>query len=63
MKVGVPVDYINAEHLDLDGLAWQDTKPPERVPLDIARRELDSFTSRRPEWVVERCYADLIELA
>ena len=50
------------EHLDLDTLAWQSTTPPERVPLNIAEKELRQFTSRHDRWVVEGCYADLMAL-
>lgn len=49
-------------HLDLDELAWQPTQPPERVPLEIAGRKIRDFTAQFDSWVVEGCYADLLEL-
>ena len=50
------------EHLDLDLLAWQPTEPPTRVPLEEAAQKLRTFTESFGEWVVEGCYADLLEL-
>jgi adenylate kinase family enzyme len=50
------------EHLDLDTLAWQPTHPPERVPLEVAEKSLRRFADRNDQWVVEGCYADLVEL-
>lgn len=49
-------------HLDLDELAWQPSQPPERVPLDAAARQIRAFTAQFEQWVVEGCYADLLEL-
>jgi len=49
-------------HLDLDVLAWLPTDPPERAPLEEAGRAIREFTDRSDAWVVEGCYADLLEL-
>ena len=49
-------------HLDLDTVAWQDTDPPERVPLEEAERQIRVFIEKSDSWVVEGCYADLLEL-
>jgi len=51
-----------AAHLDLDTLAWQPTDPPERVPVEQARGEILHFTGSHEGWVIEGCYADLLEL-
>jgi len=49
-------------HLDLDPLAWLSTTPPARVPLEEAERHIRAFTAEHTQWVVEGCYADLLEL-
>lgn len=50
-------------HLDLDVLAWLPTHPPERRPLEEANVDIQCFTRDNEEWVIEGCYADLLELA
>lgn len=47
--------------LDLDTLAWEATDPPERKPLDESYRVIRSFVDSSDGWVIEGCYADLIE--
>lgn len=49
-------------HLDLDTLAWLPVNPPERRPIQQAFEQIQSFISTNDEWVVEGCYADLLEL-
>lgn len=49
-------------HLDLDTLAWQATRPPQRKPLGESRVEINSFIEQNDGWVIEGCYADLLEL-
>ena len=49
-------------HLDLDTLAWQQSKPPERMPIAVSKREIDFFISSKPSWVIEGCYSDLLKL-
>lgn len=49
-------------HLDLDILAWLPSSPPERRSIEQAYEEIQSFTECNDEWVVEGCYADLLEL-
>ena len=49
-------------HLDLDTLAWQPTTPPERKPLPESRAALMAFVASNEDWVIEGCYADLLEL-
>ncbi len=49
-------------HLDLDGLAWTDSSPPERQSILLSAKQIDDFISSHTGWVVEGCYSDLIEL-
>ena len=49
-------------HLDLDTVAWQETSPIARMPIEESRRLLDCFTKENDEWVIEGCYADLLAL-
>ncbi len=51
------------QHLDLDILAWEDTVPPTRKPLDISSMKINQFIDNHPYWVIEGCYADLITIA
>ena len=48
-------------HLDLDTLAWEPTEPPVRTPLEEAAAAIREFTEAHERWVIEGCYADLIE--
>jgi adenylate kinase family enzyme len=50
-------------HLDLDTLAWLPQTPPQRRPLADSAADIAAFTTRHTDWVIEGCYADLIELA
>lgn len=55
---------LGCPHLDLDTLAWlPDVSPPTRRPIGDSRAELLAFTNSSDDWVVEGCYADLIEIA
>lgn len=51
------------EHLDLDTLAWLPTNPPQRMPLEESCAAIDAFISSCDSWVIEGCYADLLEIA
>jgi adenylate kinase family enzyme len=50
-------------HLDLDTLAWEPGMPPRRRPVADSAREVASFTGANDHWVIEGCYADLLETA
>ena len=50
-------------HLDLDTLAWLPTQPPQRRPLAESARDIAAFVDANKRWVIEGCYADLLELA
>ena len=49
-------------HLDLDTVAWQATTPVTRMPIEESKALLDNFTAENDNWVIEGCYADLLEL-
>lgn len=48
-------------HLDLDPLAWLPTDPPQRRPLEDCDASLQHFLDEHESWVIEGCYADLLE--
>jgi adenylate kinase family enzyme len=52
----------NAAHLDLDTIAWQATSPPTRTPIYESKIKINHFTQMNNNWVVEGCYADLLQL-
>jgi adenylate kinase family enzyme len=49
-------------HLDLDSIAWLDKNPPERASISESARQINNFISAHQQWVIEGCYADLVEL-
>ncbi len=49
-------------HLDLDILAWQATDPPTRKPVFESKKAIDQFCVENESWVIEGCYADLLQL-
>ena len=52
---------LNLQHLDLDMLAWSNASIPTRKPLSESIKEIDNFLSDAAEWVIEGCYADLLQ--
>lgn len=46
-------------HLDLDSLAWD--APGVRRSHDASLAAIEAFLSAHPAWVIEGCYADLLE--
>lgn len=48
-------------HLDLDQLAW--SAPGIRRSLSESEEAIRMFMQREPAWVIEGCYADLLEVA
>ena len=50
-------------HLDLDTLAWQDSNPPARKPIEESFAEISRFIDRHQNWVIEGCYSDLLSFA
>ena len=47
-------------HLDLDSLAW--SKPAVRRPLAESAALIARYVESEPEWIIEGCYADLLDL-
>ena len=56
-------DSDRLAHLDLDTLAWEATDPPERKPLNESNEKIKKFIDSNDGWVIEGCYADLLEKA
>jgi adenylate kinase family enzyme len=57
-------DARSCAHLDLDTIAWEEGHAaPTRRALEASGRLLDEFCARHTSWVIEGCYADLLELA
>lgn len=50
------------KHLDLDTLAWLPVNPPRRRDLQESRKEIEAFIATQSSWVIEGCYADLLEI-
>ena len=50
-------------HFDLDEIAWLPCEVPKRAPVGQSAVKIEEFTSFHEHWVIEGCYADLIELA
>lgn len=48
-------------HFDLDTIAWLATQPAQRRPFKESIKAINSFCDRNHCWVIEGCYADLIE--
>ncbi|TLU61049.1 ATP-binding cassette domain-containing protein [Thalassotalea litorea] len=48
-------------HFDLDEIAWKNTNPPTRQPLEQSSVKIDGFMNDNTVWVIEGCYSDLIE--
>lgn len=50
-------------HLDLDTFAWQLSAPPQRRSPGESSLEIEKFIDSNDDWVIEGCYADLLEVA
>lgn len=50
---------LSLPHLDLDTLAWD--APAVRRPLHESARHIREFIDSNPQWVIEGCYATLVE--
>jgi adenylate kinase family enzyme len=48
-------------HLDLDTLAWDPGEVPTRRSIEASLADIHAFLAREPSWVIEGCYADLLE--
>ncbi len=56
-------DADGLSHLDLDTLAWLPGTPPQRRPMASSGADISAFIAANTGWVIEGCYADLLELA
>ena len=56
-------DKYNLYHLDLDTLAWLDTIPPVRRPLEESKKSIMKVINKNKSWVIEGCYSDLLDIA
>jgi adenylate kinase family enzyme len=52
---------LHVAHLDLDSLAWLAEFPMQRRPLAQSEAAIRTFTSTHSGWVIEGCYADLLQ--
>ena len=52
----------NLAHLDLDTIAWLPVNPPKRQSLESSKKLIEAFIDTHDNWVIEGCYADLLEL-
>jgi adenylate kinase family enzyme len=49
-------------HLDLDTIAWKASKTPERQTIVESSQSINDFLIAHDYWVIEGCYADLLEI-
>ncbi|MFT4810389.1 MAG: adenylate kinase family enzyme [Paraglaciecola sp.] len=49
-------------HLDLDTIAWKASKTPERQTIVESSQSINDFLIAHDNWVIEGCYADLLEI-
>jgi adenylate kinase family enzyme len=54
--------YKNAPLLDLDTVAWEPGKVAVARSAEAARSDVHAFCSTPGDWIVEGCYASLIEV-
>jgi len=47
--------------LDLDTLAWKESKPPQREELSKSKIAIKAFMDKNKEWVIEGGYSDLLQ--
>src|SRR3954464_14933536 len=52
-----------AEHLDLDTIAWEAKRPGVRADFEESRRTLLQFIEQSENWVIEGCYSELLKVA
>ena len=47
-------------HLDLDTVAWKDSEPMVRRPIEDSKSEISNFIDTNKSWVIEGCYSGLL---
>lgn len=50
-----------AEHLDLDTIAWRADQPTVRADFADSQRALLRFIETHDKWVIEGCYSELLK--
>lgn len=56
-------EHLACAHMDLDTVAWEaDSEQPTRRSLQSSQADILRFIGAERQWVVEGCYADLLEL-
>lgn len=60
---GLLIESQQASVLDLDTVAWERDKIAVARPTELARADVRTFCSSHESWIVEGCYAGLIEVA
>ncbi|CAA0125600.1 Uncharacterised protein [BD1-7 clade bacterium] len=55
-------DKHGLAHFDLDTIAWEASQPPIRKPTDESTKTIESFVVEHRNWVIEGCYADLLDM-
>ena len=56
-------DKYDLPHLDLDQIAWEADAPTTLRPTAAAAEDVMSFCRAHEGWIVEGCYAELIQPA
>ena len=54
---------LRARVLELDSIYWEPHQIAVARSAENVRADLDAFIATNDEWVIEGCYADLIEIA
>ncbi len=49
-------------HLDLDTIAWENTIPPIRKPVEESNIIIKKFLNDNVQWVIEGGYSDLLNI-
>jgi adenylate kinase family enzyme len=52
-----------ADHLDLDIIAWETDRPGVRAAFEESKRKLMRFIQESGSWVIEGCYSGLLREA
>lgn len=54
-------DRDGVAHLDLDAIVWEPGQVAVQRPVESVHTDLDSFLATHAAWVIEGCYAELVE--
>lgn len=56
-------NLYQAEHLDLDVIAWKADQPGVREDFETSKNRLGEFIEQTENWVIEGCYSNLLKEA